>query len=645
MLTIEESSMTATLQEKSETLSFQTEVKQLLHLVTHSLYSNKEVFLRELVANAADAIDKLRFAALSEPTLYEKDPELKIWVDFNEAEQTLTVIDNGIGMSREEVIENLGTIAKSGTSEFLKHLTKDQAKDSQLIGQFGVGFYSAFVVAQKVVVKTRRAGLANEQGVYWDSTGEGEYTVRTIERPERGTEVILYLKPDEKEFLDHWRLRHIITKYSDHLPLPIVMKKVQLPVEENQEQPAVIEDEVVNRAQALWTLPRNEVKEEDYKALYAHIAHDSEPPLLWSHNKVEGKVEYTSLLYIPSRASFDLWQRDFQRGLKLYVRRVFIMDNAEQLVPSYLRFVKGVIDANDLPLNVSREMLQNNKVLDSLRVGVIKRVLTMLENLAAENPEKYQQFWQAFGAVLKEGPAEDYANRDAIAKLLRFASTHTDAPEQTVSLQEYVARMKPEQKKIYYVTADSFIAAKNSPHLEVFRKKGIEVLLLSDRVDEWLVAHLTTFEEKPLQSVSKGELDTEAEDKEKNPEQEKLDNAFASLIKRMKDTLGEQVKDVRLSKRLTDSPACLVADEQDMSIHLQRLFEAAGQPTVPNKPILELNPQHPLLKRLKAETNENSFKEWGHLLFEQALIAEGGKLNDPAGFVKRLNQLMLQMMT
>ncbi|MGB6977436.1 MAG: molecular chaperone HtpG [Gammaproteobacteria bacterium] len=632
-----------TLQEQTETLSFQTEVKQLLHLVTHSLYSNKEVFLRELVANAADAIDKLRFAALSDAALYENDSELKIWVDFNEAEQTITVRDNGIGMSREEVIDNLGTIAKSGTREFLKHLTQDQAKDSQLIGQFGVGFYSAFVVANKVIVKTRRAGMQTDQGVYWESNGEGEYTVRNIEQLVRGTEVILHLKPDEKEFLDHWRLRHIITKYSDHLPLPIVMKKIPLPQDEKQEQPIAVEDEVVNRAQALWTLSRNEIKDEEYQALYGHIAHDSEPPLLWSHNKVEGKLEYISLLYIPSRAPFDLWQRDYQRGLKLYVRRVFIMDNAEQLLPGYLRFVKGVIDANDLPLNVSREKLQNNKMLDSLRIGVTKRVLTMLENLAQENPEKYAQFWQAFGSVLKEGPGEDYANRDVVANLLRFTSTHTDTLEQTVSLQDYVARMKPEQKKIYYVTADSFAAAKNSPHLEIFRKRGIEVLLLSDRIDEWLVAHLTTFADKPLQSVAKGELDTEAADKEQEQEQQQLENSFASLIKRVKETLGEQVKDVRLSKRLTDSPACLVADEQGMSIHLQRLFEAAGQSLLTSKPILELNPQHPLLKRLKAETNDNTFKEWGHLLFEQALIAEGGKLEDPAGFVKRLNQLMLQM--
>jgi molecular chaperone HtpG len=634
----------STLQEQTETLSFQTEVKQLLHLVTHSLYSNKEVFLRELVANAADAIDKLRFAALSDAALYENAPELKIWVDFNETDQTITVRDNGVGMSREEVIDNLGTIAKSGTREFLKRLTQDQAKDSQLIGQFGVGFYSAFVVAHKVVVKTRRAGMQTDQGVYWESTGEGEYTVRNIERKERGTEVILYLKSDEREFLDHWRLRHIITKYSDHLPLPIVMKKIPLPVDEKQEEPVAIEEEVVNRAQALWTLPRNEIKDEDYQALYGHIAHDPKPPLLWSHNKVEGKLEYISLLYIPSQASFDLWQRDYQRGLKLYVRRVFIMDNAEQLLPGYLRFVKGVLDANDLPLNVSRELLQNNKVLESLRAGVTKRVLSLLENLSQENPEKYAQFWQALGAVLKEGPGEDYANRDAIAKLLRFTSTHTDMPEQTISLQDYVARMQPEQKKIYYVTADSFSAAKNSPHLEIFRKRGIEVLLLSDRVDEWLMAHLTTFADKPFQSVAKGELDTEAVDKEQNQEQQALEDAFASVIKRVKETLGEQVKEVRLSKRLTDSPACLVADEQGMSIHLQRLFEAAGQSMLTNKPILELNLQHPLLKRLQAETNDSAFKEWSHLLFEQALIAEGGKLENPAGFVKRLNQLMLQMM-
>lgn len=635
------------IQEQQETLSFQAQVKQLLHLVTHALYSNKEIFLRELISNASDAADKLRFEALTDAALYEQDPDLKIRVDFDPKEQTITVSDNGIGMSREEVIENLGTIAKSGTSEFLSQLSGDQAKDSHLIGQFGVGFYSAFVVADKVVVRTRRAGMQPDQGVEWESSGEGEYRIKNIQHSKRGTEVILHVRKENEEFLDAWRLRNIITKYSDHILLPVVMKQANTAMGEENKEPAPPEDEVVNRATALWTLPKNQIKDEEYCELYKHISHDFEDPLLWSHNKVEGKLEYASLLYIPSHAPFDLWNRERKHGLKLYVHRVFIMDDAEQLLPAYLRFVRGVVDSNDLPLNVSREILQSSQVIDSIKSGCVKRILDMLEGLATDNPEKYATFWNAFGAVLKEGPYEDFANRERIAKLLRFASTKTDTPEQTVSLEDYIKRMPAEQSKIYYVTADGFNAAKNSPHLEIFRKKGIEVLLLSDRIDEWLVGHLTEFEGKALQSVAKGDLDLgELEEKGGKKKKEKAKKSldeFESVIAQIKTVLGERIKDARLTDRLTDSPACLVSDENDMSIHLQNMLKAAGQQIPVSKPIVEINPEHPIVLKMKDETDEQRFAEWVWILFDQAQLAQGTPLEDPATFVKRLNGLLLEL--
>lgn len=638
-----------TIQEQSETLSFQAQVKQLLHLVTHALYSNKEIFLRELISNASDAADKLRFEALTDSGLYEQDPDLKIHVDFDTKAGTITVTDNGIGMSREEVIENLGTIAKSGTREFLSQLSGDQAKDSHLIGQFGVGFYSAFVVADKVIVKTRRAGTLPDQGVYWESTGEGDYTIKNIDRPQRGTEVILHIKKGNEEFLDAWRLRHIITKYSDHILLPIVMKKPPSPGDEKSEATSEPQDEVVNRATALWTLPKSQVKDEEYCELYKHISHDFENPLLWSHNKVEGKLEYASILYIPSQAPFDLWNRERKHGLKLYVQRVFIMDDAEQLLPGYLRFVRGVVDSNDLPLNISREILQSSQVIDNIRSGCVKRVLDMLENLAKDDPEKYAKFWNAFGTVLKEGPYEDYPNRERIAQLLRFASTHANTPEQNVSLQEYIKRMPAGQEKIYYVTADTFNAAKNSPHLEIFRKKGIEVLLLYDRIDEWLVGHLTEFAGKQLQSVAKGDLDLgglkdKSDKKKKNKDDtKKADDEFASVLTQIKTVLGDKIKEARLTDRLTDSPACLVSDENDMSLHLQNMLKAAGQDIPTSKPIVEINPDHPLVLKMKAETDEARFAEWAWILFDQAKLAQGTPLEDPASFVKRLNGLLLEL--
>jgi molecular chaperone HtpG len=641
-----------TTQSQQETLNFQAQVKQLLYLVTHALYSNKEIFLRELISNASDAADKLRFEALRDAALYEQDSELKIRIEVDKKARTVTISDNGIGMSREEVIENLGTIAKSGTKEFLSQLSGDSAKDANLIGQFGVGFYSSFVVADKVIVKTRRAGMQPEQGVYWESKGEGDYIIKNIERSARGTEVILRIRKEDEQFLDEHRLRGIIAKYSDHISLPIVMKKIVADMEEeNKEAEKVAEDETVNRATALWTLPKGQIKEQEYNELYKHVAHDFEDPLAWSHNKVEGKLEYTSLLYIPARAPYDLFNRDSRHGLKLYVHRVFIMDDAEQLLPGYLRFVRGIIDSNDLPLNVSREILQSSQIIDNIRSGCVKRVLDMLESMVKEQPEKYSKFWQQFGQVLKEGPYEDFANRDRIAPLLRFASTHTDTAEQTVSLQDYAERMQKDQKKIYYVTADTFKAAQNSPHLEIFRKKGIEVLLLSDRVDEWLVSHLTEFAGKPLQSVAKGDLDDlvsigdkdkKAKTKKKEPQK---DQEFESVVKQMKTILGDKIKDVRLTDRLTDSPACLVSDENDMSIHLQNMLKAAGQDFPTNKPIVEINPDHQLLHKMKLETDEARFAEWAWVLFEQAQLAQGTPLEDPATFVKRLNKLLLALAT
>lgn len=630
---------------QAETLNFQAEVKQLLHLVTHALYSNKEIFLRELISNASDANDKLRFEALNDAALYEGDSELKIWLDFDPKERTITLRDNGIGMSRDEAINNLGTIAKSGTREFLSALTGDKSKDVSLIGQFGVGFYSALVVADKVTVKTRRAGMRPDQGVQWETNGEGEYTVQNIDLPKRGTEIILHLREDEDEFLDAWRLRNIITKYSDHILWPIVMQKPTTMVgdEEKEPKPAVPEEEIVNRAKALWTLPKSQISDDEYKELYKHVSHDFEDPLLWSHNQVEGKLEYTSLLYIPARAPFDLWNRESQHGLKLYVKRVFIMDDAKQLLPSYLRFVRGIVDSNDLPLNVSREILQSNKTIDAIRAGIVKRVLSMLETLAKDDTEKYQKFWNAFGQVLKEGPSEDFANKESIAKLLRFATTHTDNQAQTVSLDDYISRMQPGQEKIYFITADSFLAAKNSPHLEIFRKKGIEVLLLSDRIDEWLTAHLTEYAGKKLHSVAKGDLDVAKATEEETKQTQAQQDEFASVIKQLQEILADQVKTVRITQRLTDSPACLVVDEEEMSAHLQRLLRASGHEMPASKRILELNPTHPLITKLKQETDEDRFKTWATILYDQALLAEGGQLEDPAGFVKKLNQLIIQL--
>ncbi|OGO91938.1 MAG: molecular chaperone HtpG [Coxiella sp. RIFCSPHIGHO2_12_FULL_42_15] len=632
--------MSAQPQPQSETLSFEAEVKQLLHLVTHSLYSNKEIFLRELISNSSDAADKLRYEALADAALYETDSELKIWIEIDKEAHTITVRDNGIGMTRDEVIENLGTIAKSGTRAFREMLSSDKAKESQLIGQFGVGFYSAFVVASQVEVRTRRAGMQADQGVYWESTGEGQFTVKNIDKPTRGTEVILHLKPEENEFLENYRIRNIITKYSDHIVLPIVMKKIV--VEKKEGEASEPEYETVNRANALWTLPKNEIKTEQYQELYKHIAHDFENPLTWAHNKVEGKLEYTSLLYIPTRAPFDLWNRDMTRGLKLYVKRVFIMDDAEHLMPMYLRFVKGVVDSNDLPLNVSREILQSNKIIDSIKSGCVKRVLSLLEELADNDKEKYAAFWNEFGQVLKEGPGEDFANKDRVAKLLRFASTTHSSEKSEVSLADYLTRMKAGQDKIYYVIADNYLSAKNSPLLEVFNKKGIEVLLLSDKVDEWLVAHLTEFEGKPLQSIAKGSLDLgDLDDAETKEETKKQEKEFEDYIKQMKETLKEEVKEVRLTHRLVDSPACVVFDEHDLSGHMQRLLAQTGQQYSATKPILELNPKHPLILQLRAEKDKTRFNRWADIILGQALLAEGERLKDPAKFVKGLNELLL----
>src|SRR5687768_6531210 len=628
---------------QKETLGFQTEVKQLLHLMIHSLYSNKEIFLRELVSNASDAADKLRFEALARPELYEGDGELKIRVAFDPAARTITVSDNGIGMSRSEVIENIGTIAKSGTREFFDKLTGDEAKDANLIGQFGVGFYSSFIVADKVTVVTRRAGLTAEHGVRWESDGSGEYTIEMVERPQRGTEVTLHLREGEDELLNAHRIRSIIRKYSDHITIPILMKKEDWD-KDKQENRVTEEDETVNQAGALWARPKNEITEEQYHEFYKHVAHDYEAPLAYTHNRVEGNKEYTQLLYIPARAPFDLYDREHRRGIKLYVRRVFIMDDAEHLMPVYLRFVRGVIDSADLPLNVSREILQESRDVEMIRAGSVKRVLSMLEDLAENQKEKYATFWKEFGKVFKEGLGEDHANRERIAKLARFASTHKDTDEQDVSLADYIGRMKDGQDKIYYVTAETHQGAKNSPHLEIFRKKGIEVLLLTDRVDEWALSFLTEFEGKALQSVAKGGLDLgKLADEEEKKEQEKDAGEYKELIDRIKSALGEKVKDVRVTQRLTESPVCLVADEHDMGMHLERLLKAAGQNIPGSKPILEVNPHHALVERLKNESDESRFSDWSQVLFDQALLAEGGQLEDPAGFVKRLNQLVLAL--
>jgi len=617
-----------------ETLGFQAEVRQLLDLMIHSLYSNKEIFLRELVSNASDAADKLRFEALSDDALYEGDSELKIRVDYNKDARTITISDNGIGMNREEVIEHIGTIAKSGTRQFFSQLSGDQQKDAKLIGQFGVGFYSAFIVADKVTLVTRRAGLGAEHGVRWESDGQGEFSIETVEKAGRGTDVILHLRDGEDDFLDGLRLRHILRKYSDHITLPILMKK------EGGD-----EDETVNRASALWARAKSEIQPEEYDEFYKHVAHDFEPPLAHVHARVEGKHEYTALLYVPQRAPFDLWDRERRHGVKLYVKRVFIMEDAEHLLPPYLRFVRGVIDSSDLPLNVSREILQHSRDIDTLKSGATRKVLDLLDDLSRNEAEKYSKFWGEFGKVLKEGLVEDRTNQERLAKLMRFASTHSDEETQSVSLADYVARMKPEQKDIYYITGETHAAAKSSPHLEIFRKKGIEVLLLSDRVDEWLVTHLTEFDGKPLQSVTKGDLDLGAlADEAEKKQQEEVAEGFKDVIGRIKTALGDRVSDVRVTHRLTDSPACLVAGEHDLGAHFERLLKAAGQKTPGSKPIFEVNPQHALVQRLKDEQDDARFGEWTQILFDQALLSEGGSLEDPAGFVARVNQMWLGLL-
>lgn len=624
-----------------ETLGFQTEVKQLLKLMIHSLYSNKEIFLRELVSNASDACDKLRFEALANDSLFEGDSNLSIEVAFDKEARTITLRDNGIGMSRDEVIQNIGTIARSGTKAFFEQLTGDQQKDAHLIGQFGVGFYSAFIVADKVSLSTRRAG--STQAIRWESAGEGDFTLEEVEKTSRGTEIVLHLKAGEDEFLDGWRLRSILKKYSDHITLPIRMQKTPT-YGENGEVITSDEWEAVNQASALWTRSKGDITEEQYKEFYKHVAHDYDEPLAWSHARVEGRQEYTELLYIPKRAPFDLWDRERRHGIKLYVRRVFIMEDAEKLLPQYLRFVRGVIDSNDLPLNVSREILQHSKDIDAIRAGCVKKVLGTLEELAENQAEKFATFWKEFGTVLKEGIGEDIANKERIAKLCRFASTQQDSNEQTVSLADYIGRMKEGQDKIYYVTADTYTAAKNSPHLEVFRKKGVEVLLLSERVDEWLVSNLPEFDGKELVSVAKGALDLgQLTDEAEKAEQEKVAETYKDLVEKVQGALGDKVKSVRITHRLTESPACVVADEDAMSIHLERMLKQIGQNAGGSKPILELNPTHPLVGKLKAEMDGGRFEDWASVLLDQALLAEGTQLEDPASFVKRLNSLMLAL--
>lgn len=641
-----------TVEAQKQTLGFQTEVKHLLHLMIHSLYSNKEIFLRELISNASDAADKLRFLALSNDSLYEGDSDLKIRLAFDADKKTITITDNGIGMTRDEVQEHIGTIAKSGTKQFFEALTGDQAKDSELIGQFGVGFYSAFIVADKVTLTTRKAGEDKSQGVRWESAGEGEYTLETVEKAARGTEIVLHLKEAESEFLDGYRIRSVVKKFSDHISLPIVMDKEIMPElddevdNEGEEKPKVqpeIVEETINSASALWTKARQDISDNDYNEFYKHVSHDYQEPLTHTHSKVEGNNEYTMLLYVPSRAPFDLWDRDNKHGVKLYIRKVFITDDAEQLMPRYLRFIKGIIDANSLPLNVSREILQQSKQINAIKTGAVKKVLSMLETLAKNEPEKYQTFWIEFGNVIKEGPIEDHANKDRVAKLLRFSSTFTDNSKQDVTLDDYVSRMKEGQDKIYYVTADSFAAAKNSPHLEIFRKKGIEVLLLSDRVDEWLVSSLSEFDGKHLQSVAKGELDLGAlgDTEEDKKAQEEANKDFESVLKQIKDVLGDKVSEVRLTHRLTESPACLVSDAYGMSLNMERIMKEAGQNFgFGRKPIFEINPDHALVGKLKAEQDDERFADLTHILFDQAILAEGGQLDDPAAFVHKLNSLL-----
>ncbi len=621
----------------AEHLAFQAEVKQLLQLMIHSLYSNKEIVLRELISNASDAADKLRFEGLSNGALYENDSDLKIRISFDKAARTVTISDNGIGMSRDEVIHNIGTIAKSGTKEFFQSLTGDQAKDANLIGQFGVGFYSSFIIADKVTLITRRAG--EKEAVKWESSGEGDYTLESVDKASRGTDIVLHLREGEDEFLNDWKLKTIIRKYSDHITLPIVMKKSEW---KDGEQVPTDEDETVNRASALWARAKSDITEEEYQEFYKHVSHDFENPLAYTHSRVEGKQEYISLLYIPSKAPFDLYDRERRHGIKLYVKRVFIMEDAEKLMPQYLRFVRGVIDSADLPLNVSREILQDSRDVDAIKSGSVKKVLGLLEDLAKDKPDDYAKFWAEFGRVLKEGPGEDFANKEKIAGLLRFASTHADTDAQTVSLADYVSRMQPEQEAIYYITADTFAAAQHSPHLEIFRKKGIEVLLMSDKVDEWLLGSLAEFEGKKLQSIAKGDLDLgKLESDTEKEAQKKIEEEAKSLIERVKTSLGDTVKEVRVTHRLTDSPACLVAGEHDLSGNLARILKAAGQKAPESKPILELNPEHKLVKRMETETEAARFNDLAHLVFDQALLAEGGQLEDPASFVRRMNSLLV----
>lgn len=627
---------------QKETLGFQTEVKQLLHLMIHSLYSNKEIFLRELISNASDAVDKLRFEALSKPELLEGGAELKIRVSFDKDAKTVTLEDNGIGMSREDAITHLGTIAKSGTADFMKNLSGDQKKDSHLIGQFGVGFYSAFIVADKVEVFSRRAGLPASEGVHWSSQGEGEFEIATVDKADRGTRIVLHLKSGEDEFADGYRLRNIIKKYSDHIALPIELPKEQAAVE-GEEKPAQ-EWETVNRASALWTRPRTEIKDEEYQEFYKHIGHDYENPLSWSHNKVEGKLEYSSLLYVPARAPFDLYQREAPKGLKLYVQRVFVMDQAESFLPLYLRFIKGVVDSNDLSLNVSREILQKDPIIDSMKSALTKRVLDMLEKLAKNEPEQYKGFWKNFGQVMKEGPAEDFANKEKIAGLLRFASTQGEDGEQVVSLAEYLARAKEGQDKIYYLTGETYAQVKNSPHLEVFRKKGIEVLLLTDRIDEWLMSYLNEFDGKSFVDVARGDLDLgNLDSEEEKKEAEEVAKSKEGLVERIKASLGDAVSEVRVSHRLTDSPAILAIGEQDLGMQMRQILEASGQKVPDSKPIFEFNPAHPLIEKLDGEQSEERFGDLSHILFDQAALAAGDSLKDPAAYVRRLNKLLVEL--
>ena len=635
-------------QANKETLGFQTEAKQLLHLMIHSLYSNKEIFLRELISNASDAADKLRFASLANPELLEDDPDLKITVDFDTKKKTITISDNGIGMNREDVIENLGTIAKSGTAQFLESLTGDEKKDSQLIGQFGVGFYSAFIVADKVEVFSRKAGEPAAQGVRWESSGESDFAVESVNKADRGTQIVLHLKKDEKEFAESFRLRGIVRKYADHISMPVMMVKEDFGADEEDDKKKkkskAPEYESVNSAKALWTRSRTDLNDDEYKEFYKHVSHDFEDPLDWSHNKVEGKLEYTSLLYLPSRAPYDMWNRDTTRGLKLYVQRVFIMDDAEQFLPLYLRFIKGVVDSNDISLNVSREILQKDPAVDSMKSALTKRVLDMLAKLRKKDKETYQKFWNEFGQVLKEGPAEDFANKEKIAKLMLFSSTHTDDAVQDQSLEDYVGRMQEGQDKIYYIASESHNTAKNSPHLEIFRKKGIEVLLLSDRVDEWFISHLAEFDGKQFQDITRGELNLGKLDTEEDKkQQEKADKKAESLLKRLKEALGEEVAEVRTTTRLTDSPACLSIAEHDMGAQMRKIMEAAGQTMPDFKPVFEINPEHPLVEKLDNEPDEDRFNDLARILFDQASLAEGGQLDDPASYIQRLNKLLLDL--